>query len=298
MNLFHKYISLDNNEQLFCIRTDINPEFTNILLLHGNFSTSMNWLPTMEALSDNFNVFAVDLRGFGNSSYNHPIQSLNDLAQDIVLLVDKLDLSELIVVGWSTAGAVALEMARVRPDLIQQLILLSSMGLKGYDLLDSYPTIPTLFPWSSSSFMNHPFLFSDPISNLSIQQLIFNPMVIKQFLDQYLYHRKTIDSTFENQLINQIIKQKNFFELSQALSNYRFKTFNKNNISQQSYKGPIHLWHGLFDRVIPLTTARSTASFFGSQAILKIYEKSGHAIMNDQFDLFIQDLERIASPID
>lgn len=294
MNIFHQTIKLKNNEAIFCMTTDINPHLPNILLLHGNFSSSLNWLPTMKALNNKFNVFAIDLRGFGNSSYNYPIYSLVDLAQEMILLIDKLQLRDLTVIGWSTAGGIALEIAREIPNKIKQIVLLSSIGLKGYDFLDSYPTIPTLFSWSSSPFMNNPFLFADPISNLSIQQLIFNPISIKQFLDQYLYHKRALHPDFEKQIINQILKQRNFIDLSKALTSYRFKPFNQ---GAKSYQGPIHIWHGILDRVIPLNTARSTASYFGPQAQLKIYEKSGHAIMNDQFKLFIQEIENIASPV-
>ncbi|MBQ2909158.1 MAG: alpha/beta hydrolase, partial [Clostridia bacterium] len=41
-----------------------------ILMIHGNMSSSVHYLPLIEKLSPKFRCVALDLRGFGDSTYN------------------------------------------------------------------------------------------------------------------------------------------------------------------------------------------------------------------------------------
>lgn len=298
MTIYKKIIRLDNDETIHCARTEIQPNLHNILFIHGNFSSSLNWWPTMQALNKQFNTYAFDLRGFGESSYQTKITSLKDFAEDSILLFDQLELTDLTIVGWSTGGAVALEIARIRPDLVKQIVLLSSVGLKGYDLIAGFPANTSMFSWNIPSFFNQGFSFVDSVSQLSMQHFIFQPLVIKQFLNQYLYHQQAVNPLYEQQLIDQIMKQRNFSELLQALMQYNFKAFSTTSSYDATfYTGPIHIWHGALDRVIPLATAQQTANYFGKQGNLLVFKESGHAIMHDESDHFIEELRRIAGPV-
>jgi len=69
------------------------------------------YTPTMESLSSKMNVIAVDMRGFGDSTYHHRFDSLKELADDLNELVVHLNLKDVTLLGWSTGGGVVLEMA-------------------------------------------------------------------------------------------------------------------------------------------------------------------------------------------
>ena len=58
-----------------------------IILVHGNMSSSVHFQTTMEALENDFKVYAVDMRGFGDSSYNSELNSLHDFSIDIQLWI-------------------------------------------------------------------------------------------------------------------------------------------------------------------------------------------------------------------
>ena len=49
-----------------------------LLLIHGNMSSSVHWQPLMEALETEYRLVAPDMRGFGDSSYHKPFDSLRE----------------------------------------------------------------------------------------------------------------------------------------------------------------------------------------------------------------------------
>ncbi len=55
-----------------------------LLLVHGNLISSLYWKPLIAHLDlARFRVYAVDMRGFGNSTYLQRIETLEELAEDI-----------------------------------------------------------------------------------------------------------------------------------------------------------------------------------------------------------------------
>jgi len=126
------YVSLSNGEKLAYRK--LGSKGKTLLLLHGNMSSSVFYDTVMETLEDEYIIYAVDMRGFGDSSYTKPIASLADFAYDIKLLIEELKLNNLIVAGWSTGGGVCLELAAILPEVIEKVILIESVGIKGYPI--------------------------------------------------------------------------------------------------------------------------------------------------------------------
>lgn len=44
-----------------------NTSGDTVLLVHGNMSSSVHFQPLMETLEENFNIYALDLPGFGEN---------------------------------------------------------------------------------------------------------------------------------------------------------------------------------------------------------------------------------------
>src|SRR6202042_3719688 len=87
------------------------------------------WDPVRPALTDRFEVIAIDLPGHGGSeSLPAPIEPLPAaMALEVAGLLDELDLADPHLVGNSLGGWVALELAHLRP--VSSLTLLSPAGL-------------------------------------------------------------------------------------------------------------------------------------------------------------------------
>ncbi|HZG10107.1 MAG TPA: alpha/beta hydrolase [Allosphingosinicella sp.] len=76
-----------------------------ILLLHGLMAHG-GFFERQRSLAGAFRLIAVDLRGHGESRVGVAAAGVSDLAADIALLAERLDLRGAIGVGWSLGAAV------------------------------------------------------------------------------------------------------------------------------------------------------------------------------------------------
>jgi pimeloyl-ACP methyl ester carboxylesterase len=100
-----------------------------LILLHGYPLDHHLWDEVLPLLEDTFDVILPDLRGFGQSTTVDSTYTMDDYASDIAGLLDHLDLQKTAIVGHSMGGYVALAFARLFPDRISGLGLVSSQVL-------------------------------------------------------------------------------------------------------------------------------------------------------------------------
>lgn len=94
-----------------------------LLLVHGTGAYSAIWGETPDRLAAFHRVIVYDRRGFGASRGDrarHPHQH----AEDAAALLEHLGAAPAVVVGWSGGGAIALDLAASRPDLVGSLVLI------------------------------------------------------------------------------------------------------------------------------------------------------------------------------
>ncbi|MEW9052798.1 MAG: alpha/beta hydrolase [Neobacillus sp.] len=125
-----KNVQLENGETLFYREREGGTK--KVLLIHGNMTSSKHWDLVLENLDAEYKLYALDLRGFGSSSYHSLIQSIKDFSDDVKLFVDRIGLTDFAVAGWSTGGAVAMQFAADYPGYCNKLILLASASTRGY----------------------------------------------------------------------------------------------------------------------------------------------------------------------
>ena len=119
------------------------------LLLHGYGSDSLSWLLNQPALEPLGALHAVDLPGHGNADADVGDGGIGTLAQRVAQALDAAGLAGLDLVAHSLGGALALRLARTRPDLVASLALIAPAGLgQGVDagFLDALPDLddPTI----------------------------------------------------------------------------------------------------------------------------------------------------------
>jgi len=93
----------------------------SILFLHGGALNKSMWEPQLDTLSDEFNVYAIDLPGHGKNSGTE--FTLNAAVESIHKFITKLSNGKLVIVGLSLGGYVAIAYAHKYPDNISKLIL-------------------------------------------------------------------------------------------------------------------------------------------------------------------------------
>ena len=103
-----------------------------LMILHGLFGFSDNWQTHAKKLAEYYRVILVDLRNHGRSDWNDEF-SYEIMADDVLELCDDLGLEDLILVGHSMGGKVAMHVAEKREDLLEKLVIVD-MGIKGYPM--------------------------------------------------------------------------------------------------------------------------------------------------------------------
>jgi pimeloyl-ACP methyl ester carboxylesterase len=112
-----------------------------VVLLHSTGASSSQWRRLAAALGDRFHVIAPDLYGYGGTA---PWQGEGEIslaaeAALVAALVERLD-EPVHLVGHSFGGAVALRLARERPELVKSLVLIEPVAfhlLRAGDAIDA-----------------------------------------------------------------------------------------------------------------------------------------------------------------
>lgn len=102
---------------------------TPLVLLHGYPLDHHLWDDVVPLLKDTFDLIIPDLRGFGESTTVDSPYTMDDLASDIVGLLDHLGIQKTAIAGHSMGGYVALAFARLYPERMSGLGLVSSQVL-------------------------------------------------------------------------------------------------------------------------------------------------------------------------
>lgn len=267
-----------------------------LMLVHGNMSSKGFFTPTMETLASKMNVIAVDMRGFGDSSYVQPFDSLKELADDLLELVEYLDVKDVTLLGWSTGGGVVLEMAASVHDRFKQVILLDSVGLTGYPMFQKDEKGQAVLdkPHTSKETIAQDMVQVVPI--LMAYQNKDKPL-IKMIWNALIYNLKQPDEETYDYHCEEMFKQRNLVDID-----YSLMTFNMTDAHSGFAPGsgrvnliqcPVHIWHGEKDLVVPVVYAQQMKEVLKDRAHLHLIPHVGHAYLNDDYDGWIKDLERV-----
>jgi pimeloyl-ACP methyl ester carboxylesterase len=101
---------------------EVYGEGTPILLIHGNKTGIKGWKPQIEAFSKNYKVFAIDCRGRGNSELGNDSLSYFQMANDLSVFLQKLELDSVHILGKSDGGIVGLLMGIYFPERIHKIV--------------------------------------------------------------------------------------------------------------------------------------------------------------------------------
>jgi 3-oxoadipate enol-lactonase len=121
---YGRRIELDGRGTTFVREVQGPPGAPTVVLLHGWLASGgLNWFQTFDALGEHFRVIAPDLRGHGRGIRSSRRFRLSDCADDVAVLLRKLDTGPVIVVGYSLGGPVAQLLWKQHPDLVRGMVL-------------------------------------------------------------------------------------------------------------------------------------------------------------------------------
>lgn len=98
-----------------------------LLLIHGLGSSGDDWAFQIAPLAARHHLIVPDLRGCGASPAGAAATSISGFATDLWHLLDVMGIAQTDIAGFSMGGAVALEMALMRPDAVARLATINSL---------------------------------------------------------------------------------------------------------------------------------------------------------------------------
>lgn len=100
-----------------------------LLLIHGFLSSTFSFRRLIPLLKEEYNILSVDFPPFGKSGKSKQYRySYDNIAKTIVTLTEHLGIGKLVLIGHSMGGQISLNIAYLRPDLVQKAVLLGSSG--------------------------------------------------------------------------------------------------------------------------------------------------------------------------
>jgi pimeloyl-ACP methyl ester carboxylesterase len=97
----------------YIAKNPINDSLPTLLFIHGAPGASDNYFDYLkdDSLSIKANLIAVDRLGYGYSDYGNAETSIEEQAESIYSIIQKHNLKQVIVVGWSFGVPIAAKMA-------------------------------------------------------------------------------------------------------------------------------------------------------------------------------------------
>lgn len=96
-----------------------------VVLLHAFPLNASMWSAQREALAGSYRVICPDQRGFGGTQLGHDIEDprLDDVADDVVAMLDARKVDTFVLGGLSMGGYVAMALLRRHPERVHGLVL-------------------------------------------------------------------------------------------------------------------------------------------------------------------------------
>lgn len=264
-----------------------------IILIHGNFSSSLHYSPLLERLPKDLRVLAPDLRGYGDSTYYRRIHSLLDFADDIELFMEAKGVKSAVIIGWSLGGGVALEFAAKYPKKVDQLVLINSTTHRGYPVFKKDEKGQLLV---GQIYESPEDMAKDPVQVLPLlvaqKNKDFATMSYIFDLTIYTAHKPNPE---DNKIwVEESLKQRNLADADWALANLNMSGvhnfYNAGTQSINKIQAPIlHIW-GKKDIVVPEYMVLENIKALEKQSTYIVYDDCGHSPLVDVPDQLTKDI--------
>lgn len=259
------------------IPNNSDTEKKTLVFIHGWLLSCNYWYPLIEKLQPHYQCLIYDLKGFGNSQIlksstknKQSTYSLNSYAQDLHILLDKLNIKEAWLIGHSLGGSIAIWGADLSKNKIKGVICINAGG--GIYLKEEFER----FRQAGENVVKFRpnWLFCIPFIDY-----IFARMMVKQTLSIYWGRQRLIDFLKANEeaAIGSLLEsttEKEVHLLPQIVSRL---------------EQPLYFLGGLEDKIMELKYVEHLASFHHlfKQNHINVFsiENCGHFAMLEQTNM-------------
>lgn len=245
-------------------------EGQSVLFIHGSgpgVSAWANWRLALPEMAKQFHVFAPDVAGFGQSHKPAPPATDQVWADHMIAFIEEvIEGKSVSIVGNSMGGAIALHVAYRRPDLVNKLVLMGSMGVD-FTLTEGLDAV-----WGYSP------------SKENMKQLIGiftydQSMAQNDDLVQMRYESSIEEGSHES-----------FSSMFPAPRQQNIDALALNRQQLQTIKHKSLIIHGRDDQIIPLETSMTLLREL-PYADLHVFTNCGHRTQIERSDDFIKQIK-------
>lgn len=240
-----------------------------VVLISGYTDDHSGWLSLLEPLAKHFQVLIFDNRGTGQTKDGGEPLSADLIADDIVLLADKLGLEKPHIVGFSMGGTIAQSIATRYGHLIDRLILFA-----------------TTFKWRQAvllAFKSHLLMREKGFTFDELIEATVSWVYGEKFLANKRNIKKIKEFCLADPYPQSLADQKRQFQILETFDG-------RDGLSQ--IKAPTLVIHGTEDIIVLPPEAKAMASQIPNAKIVEF--NCGHGVLfeapNLLQDLFIQFL--------
>jgi pimeloyl-ACP methyl ester carboxylesterase len=146
---------------------------TTLLFIHGWCIDATYWKNQVEYFSENYNVYAIDLPGFGKSKAERVNWTVEEYANDVSAFIDKMNLKNVVIIGHSMAGEIMLQAALTNNPKI--IAIVGVDNFKSIDVVltpDQMKQLNDFLPFLEKDFKNAAPVYAD--------MMLFHPTTSKE----------------------------------------------------------------------------------------------------------------------
>ena len=290
LNFTKKTVKLKDEEYAYIDMGNGSP----VLFIHGNMSSGVHYLPVIERLQNDYRCIALDLRGFGDSSYNNRFDSMSDLADDVVQFMDALKLEKVPVVAWSAGGAVALTLAAKYSERVEKLFLIEGASCKGYPIYKKKKDFTNDY---GKAYANKEELATDPVQVASVLNIFEanNTAGMTSVWNNVIYTVNKPSSEDNDLYMAETFKERCLVDLDWALATFNMTEVNNAyTLGDGSIKNvvcPVALTMADKDYTVPDWMVMENVNAIKGSKLL-VYKNCGHSPLVDCPDRLTEDIKQ------
>jgi len=241
-----------------------------VLLIHGITTSSFIWRNIAPPLSRDYDVVAVDLLGCGQSTKDLLADySIKNQASILAELIIKLDLAKTHIVGHDIGGGIAQIMAVKFPHLIQDIVLINTIGYN-------------YWPVQPITTMRTPIFRQFAMMSLDMGML-------QKLIKKGLYKKESYTEEFRSLVWEEMAnkkRRKSFLHFAKCLNNQHLMEIAS---ELKNIKFPVLIIRGDGDLYLNSIISTRLEEDIPSGEILRV-RTGGHFIQEDEPDLLIQKI--------
>ena len=239
-----------------------------VILIHGFFFDTYMWNRNIDALAEKFNVYALDLWGFGYSSRQQLDFGFPLYSRQLELFMDAFDIPKASLIGQSMGGGTIIEFAVSNRSRVDRIVLADAAGMPNplpvLGKISNLPGVGELMYWLPGNLMRRMTLSST---------FIYDKKVIT---DEFLENATRFQKIKGSSEVMLEITRKGFFDKLEP----RIRQLAELEL-------PTLIIWGQQEKGIPLPVGRKLhAALPGSR--MQIIDEAGHCPMIDRPEIFTE----------